>query len=196
LRCVTSGPGNQPVLRHAEGGSARSQSSVCVTVTPGSNRGPPLWFTALLLRALEGCQTYSRQDGQNCQTYSREEWGSCRQDCQKFPSGRIANPAAAPLPASNTWACRGAPPAPGTVLMVPGVERGLGVRWRRALKTLFSGCLVRAIKTARISWSLSLSFSLFSLSRYEIEYHSARAHAHLQLQDQRQRDLGLSALVS
>ena len=25
---------------------------------------------------------------------------------------RNANPAGAPLPASNTWACRGAPPAP------------------------------------------------------------------------------------
>jgi len=33
--------------------SARSQSSVCVAVTPGGNRGPPLWFTALLLRVLE-----------------------------------------------------------------------------------------------------------------------------------------------
>ena len=34
----------------------------------------------------------------------------CRQDW--IPVGRNANPAGAPLPASNTWACRGAPPAP------------------------------------------------------------------------------------
>jgi len=38
--------------------SARSQSSVCVAVTPGGNRGPPLWFTALLLRVLEAFECY------------------------------------------------------------------------------------------------------------------------------------------
>ena len=39
------------------GVSARSQSSICVAVTPVGDRGPPLWFTALLLRVLEalGC---------------------------------------------------------------------------------------------------------------------------------------------
>ena len=48
-----------PVLRHARGVSARSQSSVCVAVTPGGNRGPPLWFTALLLRVLEAFECLS-----------------------------------------------------------------------------------------------------------------------------------------
>ena len=42
-----------------EGGvSARSQSIVCVAVTPDSNRGLPLWFTALLLRVLEAFECY------------------------------------------------------------------------------------------------------------------------------------------
>ena len=50
----------QPVLRHARGVSAQSQSSVCVAVTPGGNRGPPLWFTALLLRVLEAFECYSQ----------------------------------------------------------------------------------------------------------------------------------------
>ena len=59
VECVRSGPGNQQlVLRHARGVSARSQSSVCVAVTPGGNRGPPLWFTALLLRVLEAFECY------------------------------------------------------------------------------------------------------------------------------------------
>ena len=60
LRCVGSWSGNrQPVLRHARGVSAQSQSSVCVAVTPGGNRGPPLWFTALLLRVLEAFECLS-----------------------------------------------------------------------------------------------------------------------------------------
>ena len=39
--------------------SAQSQSSVCVAVTPDGNRGPPLWFTALLLRVLEAFECLS-----------------------------------------------------------------------------------------------------------------------------------------
>jgi len=60
----------QPVLRHARGVSARSQSSVCVSVTPGSNRGPPLWFTALLLRVLEAFECYISEARLGCQDRS------------------------------------------------------------------------------------------------------------------------------